>query len=848
MLKTVFGKYLGLLNIRTKMILLVTGVVFLSVIPLSLIVLYRNQKVVLDKTIEVCLNLASNISNLATEELLVNENYDSTRTSLSRLRDGKITGFIDSYVVNLSGFVVAELNEKQLGAKVSEKDLSYFQKLDTLNMTEYSRDGMNVLRFAYPIFITTYEKEKIRVGAAVFEFDKKKVYEPVNQIRTTIFVVSAALFIFGFIIAIYTAIYFSRPVQKLSIGAKIIGEGNLNHRIWIARKDELGQLADAFNRMTNQIQDFTHNLEKKVEERTEELNQTLKEVQTLKVAQDGDYFLTSLLVEPLQVNNNKSLTVKTHYITEQKKKFKFRTYDSQIGGDICVTDTITLDGREYCVFVNADAMGKSIQGAGGALVFGVVFNAGLIRSKIMKNQKVFPEVWLRERFLDLQNVFLSFEGSMYISLCMGLIDVETGFMCYVNAEHPWTVLYRDEKASFLEQKSLLKKIGTPEQEDNFAVRIFQLERGDLIFTGSDGKDDIIIGRNVNGNEVINEDEGEFLKRVEEGKARLESIKEKILEKGTFMDDFSLLRVSYRESEVSDISKVEEETIDYALEEILEMTKEGKITINRVEKLVKKFPDSLEALKLMADLQASKGNFRNSITYHEKYFQKRPSDNEVIYKMSFAYRMVGKFGESADWGERLFLRDPLHYMNLLNLAWIYLKLKTLSRAELMINRAIDIYSDNAELVALFNELLELKKERDKNPAEKNKAGGVQKDILSVLKQAEEMLKKKNYQAALMFYEKIFDDFRYHPDALYGAANSCYLMDHKEFAKKYFNRYLLISPDNYEARNQLGEIFYQTGNLELAKSQWQKALELKPGFKNALNNLKLLEKGKSKNDAQ
>jgi hypothetical protein len=32
-------------------------------------------------------------------------------------------------------------------------------------------------------------------------------------------------------------------------------------------------------------------------------------------------------------------------------------------------------------------MGKSIQGAGGALVLGVVFNAGLIRSKIEKISK-----------------------------------------------------------------------------------------------------------------------------------------------------------------------------------------------------------------------------------------------------------------------------------------------------------------------------------------------------------------------------------------------------------------------------------------------------------------------------
>ena len=209
----------------------------------------------------------------------------------------------------------------------------------------------------------------------------KKVYEPVVQIRTTIIGVAGVLFVIGIFIAAYAAFVFSKPIQKLSEGAQKIGGGDLNHRIKLSGKDELGQLAKSFNQMTSQIQDFTQNLELKVAQRTEELNKTLQEVQALKIAQDGDYYLTSILLSPLQPNNNSSSKVKTDFFIEQKKKFSFRKWNSQIGGDICITDTILLNGKEYTVFINGDAMGKSIQGAGGALVLGVVFNAGLIRSK-----------------------------------------------------------------------------------------------------------------------------------------------------------------------------------------------------------------------------------------------------------------------------------------------------------------------------------------------------------------------------------------------------------------------------------------------------------------------------------
>ena len=81
-------------------------------------------------------------------------------------------------------------------------------------------------------------------GTAVFEFDKKKVYEPVVQIHTL--QLSELLEFFcnqGIIIAAYAAIFFSKPIQKLSEGAQKIGGGDLNHRIKLSGSDELGQLA-----------------------------------------------------------------------------------------------------------------------------------------------------------------------------------------------------------------------------------------------------------------------------------------------------------------------------------------------------------------------------------------------------------------------------------------------------------------------------------------------------------------------------------------------------------------------------------------------------------------------------
>ncbi|MBK9502891.1 MAG: SpoIIE family protein phosphatase [Leptospiraceae bacterium] len=847
-----FEKFNQNVKIRTKMIILISSVVLISVLPLSLIVLYRNQAVVLNKTFEVCSNLAQNISNLATEELLMNETYDTTRTSIKRLKDSNITGLLESYVINVDGKYVADLNEKRLEQKISDTDKDYFKKLEKLEMKEVSISGSPViLRFSYPIFILDENKKELRGGTAVFEFDKKKVYEPVVQIRTTIIGVAGVLFVIGIFIAAYAAFVFSKPIQKLSEGAQKIGGGDLNHRIKLSGKDELGQLAKSFNQMTSQIQDFTQNLELKVAQRTEELNKTLQEVQALKIAQDGDYYLTSILLNPLQPNNNSSAKVKTDFFIEQKKKFSFRKWNSQIGGDICITDTILLNGKEYTVFINGDAMGKSIQGAGGALVLGVVFNAGLIRSKIEKFQKTYPEIWLKERFLDLHNVFLSFEGSMYISICLGLIDNKTGVLYYVNAEHPWTVLYRDGKASFLEQELSLRKIGTPDQEDQLYIRIFNLMPGDVIITGSDGRDDLVL-RNQDGIEFIQEDEQQFLMRVEEGEGKLSHIAQRVKETGALMDDFSLLRISFDESLTeTELPKEIPYQVNESVMAGMELIEEGNAedAIKKVENFLTEYSDFPDMLKLLGKVYFQKGEFPKAIECFEQYLTLNPSDNEYLYALSNTYRVYGKLNLAADIAERLYLRDQKHFLNLMNLASIYFGLRVYSRAEIMIKRALNIQPENNQATLLYEMIRDAISEKSSPNSIRERTQSVWEKLKAenenLLELAEDKYKNKEYQSALVLYEQLLDDENAESSRILLRIANCHsFLNRLDQAIMFYERTLKTDPLNYHAYNNLGGIFFKQGLYLKAKNQWSKSLEIKTDFKPAEINLQRLGKMESK----
>ena len=55
------------------------------------------------------------------------------------------------------------------------------------------------------------------------------------------------------------------PIQTLQAGAAKIGAGAFDHRIEVKTGDELQTLADEFNRMAGQLQQYTTGLEQKVE-------------------------------------------------------------------------------------------------------------------------------------------------------------------------------------------------------------------------------------------------------------------------------------------------------------------------------------------------------------------------------------------------------------------------------------------------------------------------------------------------------------------------------------------------------------------------------------------------------
>ena len=444
-------------------------------------------------------------------------------------------------------------------------------------------------------------------------------------------------------------------------------------------------LANRFVRLYRRVEDLNANLEKKVQDRTEKLNNTLQEVQELKEKQDGDYFLTSLLMNPLGGNWAHSDTLQMDTLIEQKKKFHFRKWDSEIGGDLVALYDIYLRGQKYSVFLNADAMGKSMQGAGGAIVVGTVFKSLVSRTQVVQSASdKSPEQWLNECYLELQSVFLGFDGHMLISAVVGLVHDESGTVYFINAEHPATVLYENGKAVPMEDWNTdLRKIGVENEEGAFKVLTHRLQPGQTMIMGSDGRDDLMMGSTESGQRIINENEKLFLEVVEQSDGDLEKIRQTLISRGELTDDLSLLSIAYNE----DASRIADPGIPTSIKEKIDA---GQLqqAYGELEKISWEHPSALQAgVWLTYRLK----DFQTSAMLARRWISLDPTDATALFRASLAHKRIGKLDEAIDFGERCRLRMPEHATNLVNLADCYRLKGQRVRARTLANRALSLDS-------------------------------------------------------------------------------------------------------------------------------------------------------------
>jgi len=132
------------------------------------------------------------------------------------------------------------------------------------------------------------ESIQIKTWNVIHRVDKKIAFASLNQLYNTALIIAIIAFILATIIGFLLSRAITQPLEKLNHGTKIIGSGNLTHRISLKAKNEFGILAQSFNKMTQELQDTLASRDE-LNQEVAERKQAQTELENLK------YYLNELL-------------------------------------------------------------------------------------------------------------------------------------------------------------------------------------------------------------------------------------------------------------------------------------------------------------------------------------------------------------------------------------------------------------------------------------------------------------------------------------------------------------------------------------------------------------------------
>ena len=173
----------------------------------------------------------------------------------------------------------------------------------------------------------------------IVEVNEAEFMLPVIKYRNILLITFSIILILSLGVSYIISIFLTKPIRRLEAGVQEIINGNMNYKVAIKSKDEIGQLSRVFDDMTTrlinskrELENHAGNLEEQVKHRTAELNKQFEKseqqrIGTLNVLNDLDKINVNLkaeITERKKIENElKDSEIRYHSLFENSSEFIF---------------------------------------------------------------------------------------------------------------------------------------------------------------------------------------------------------------------------------------------------------------------------------------------------------------------------------------------------------------------------------------------------------------------------------------------------------------------------------------------------------------------------------------------